>query len=417
MPEGLREGRLGRARGDDGGERGVTDGAGAPEGHAPAGSTSGASWPEGGLGHPRRPVGPGRPHESPGHGGLRRAVRAGVGALSSADLSGRGRGCSRRRLAPQPLRAGAGRRRGNGPATSKSAVSCRFTGHRAALGEQRARDLVPARPRIDGRAGPLRRPPLRGRHRHRRHRVPSPARGTTENTTTVTDLLVDLRDRRPDIRRAILVVIDGVPARRSAVESTDVVARSRPQEIRCIGSGLSSPAVRSDGVHGRCAPPRRRETLFAAEATLAELAASRVPSRRSRPPKGRTGRGPHGERPRRAAHRGQAAVDPRHRVHDRDLPGALHHVTNWREGTMALAGAQPGGATQPGRPEGCSSEECSSEGSTDICTCPPGPPPPRPPAGEAKVPHPQRHPPKRRREPGPNRSPAIREVPPNSGRP
>ena len=124
--------------------------------------------------------------------------------------------------------------------TSKSAVSRRFVkATETALGELLARDLsgldlvalmvdgvhfgdhlcvVALGIGIDGTKHPL-----------------AVVEGATENTTTVTDLLVGLRDRGLDVTRPILVVIDGAKALRSAVETVfdcPVVARCQLHKIR-----------------------------------------------------------------------------------------------------------------------------------------------------------------------------------------
>lgn len=65
--------------------------------------------------------------------------------------------------------------------------------------------------------------------------------GSTENTTTVTDLLTGLRDRGLDTRRAIFVGIDGGKALRAAVVrvfDSPVIQRCQLHKIRNVGDKL-----------------------------------------------------------------------------------------------------------------------------------------------------------------------------------
>src|SRR5579875_1602404 len=162
--------------------------------------------------------------------------------------------------------------------TSKSAVSRRFVrATDTALGELLARDLsgldlvalmvdgvhfgdhlcvVALGIGIDGTKHPL-----------------AVVEGATENTTTVTDLLVGLRDRRLDVTRPILVVIDGAKALRSAVETVfdcPVVARCQLHKIRNVQSKLPDRMAATVGTKMRAAC--KLTSALEAEATLVELA-------------------------------------------------------------------------------------------------------------------------------------------------
>jgi putative transposase len=162
--------------------------------------------------------------------------------------------------------------------TSKSAVSRRFVkATETALGELLARDLsdldlvalmvdgvhfgdhlcvVALGIGIDGTKHPL-----------------AVVEGATENTTTVTDLLVGLRDRGLDVTRPILVVIDGAKALRSAVETVfdcPVVARCQLHKIRNVQSKLPDRMAATVGTKMRAA--YKLTSALEAEATLVELA-------------------------------------------------------------------------------------------------------------------------------------------------
>jgi len=162
--------------------------------------------------------------------------------------------------------------------TSKSAVSRRFvTATECALGELLARDLsgldlvalmvdgvhfgdhlcvVALGIGIDGTKHPL-----------------AVVEGVTENTTTVTDLLVGLRDRGLDTTRPVLVVIDGAKALRSAVETVfdcPVVRRCQLHKIRNVQSKLPDRMAATVGTKMRAA--EKLTSALEAEATLVELA-------------------------------------------------------------------------------------------------------------------------------------------------
>jgi len=97
--------------------------------------------------------------------------------------------------------------------------------------------------------------------------------GATTNTTTVTDLLVGLRDRGLDVTRPILVVIDGAKALRSAVEAVfdcPVVARGQLHNIRNVQSKLPDRMAATVGTKARAA--YKLTSALEAEATLVELA-------------------------------------------------------------------------------------------------------------------------------------------------
>jgi len=65
--------------------------------------------------------------------------------------------------------------------------------------------------------------------------------GSTENTTTVTELLVGLRDRGLDVTRPVLVVIDGAKALSAAVRAVfdhPVIQRCQLHKIRNLTDRL-----------------------------------------------------------------------------------------------------------------------------------------------------------------------------------
>jgi putative transposase len=67
------------------------------------------------------------------------------------------------------------------------------------------------------------------------------AEGATENATVVTDLLVGIRERGPDVTRPILVVIDGAKALRRAVHNVfdqPVVQRCQLHKLRNLTDRL-----------------------------------------------------------------------------------------------------------------------------------------------------------------------------------
>ena len=95
----------------------------------------------------------------------------------------------------------------------------------------------------------------------------------TENTTTVTDLLVGLRDRGLDVTGPIPVVIDGAKALRAAVATvfdTPIVARCQLHKIRNVQSKLPDRMASTVGTKMRAA--YKLTNALEAEATLAELA-------------------------------------------------------------------------------------------------------------------------------------------------
>ncbi len=80
--------------------------------------------------------------------------------------------------------------------------------------------------------------------------------GATENTTTVTDLLVGLGDRGLDVTQPILVVIDGAKALRSAVETVfDCPVVAAASSTRSAASSPSCPIGWPRRSARRCAPP------------------------------------------------------------------------------------------------------------------------------------------------------------------
>jgi putative transposase len=97
--------------------------------------------------------------------------------------------------------------------------------------------------------------------------------GCTENTTTVTELLVGLRERGLDTGRAIFVGIDGAKALRAAVLRVfnhPVIGRCQPHKIRNVGDKL--PDHLASTVTKRMRRAYHAESALAAEAQLEALA-------------------------------------------------------------------------------------------------------------------------------------------------
>jgi putative transposase len=97
--------------------------------------------------------------------------------------------------------------------------------------------------------------------------------GDTENTTVVTDLLVELRDRGLDTARPILVVIDGAKALRAAVTRVfdhPVIARCQLHKLRNVADRLPGHLAATVGKRMRRA--YKAESALAAEAQLEALA-------------------------------------------------------------------------------------------------------------------------------------------------
>jgi transposase-like protein len=97
--------------------------------------------------------------------------------------------------------------------------------------------------------------------------------GCTENTTTVTELLVGLRERGLDTSRPIFVGIDGAKALRAAVVRVfdhPVIARCQIHKIRNVGDTL--PDHLASTVTKRMRRAYHAESALAAEALLEALA-------------------------------------------------------------------------------------------------------------------------------------------------
>jgi putative transposase len=99
------------------------------------------------------------------------------------------------------------------------------------------------------------------------------AEGATENTTVVTDLLVGLRDRRLEVTRPILVVIDGAKALRRAVGDVfdhPVVQRCQLHKLRNITDRL--PEAVASTVAKRIRRAYHHADALVAQAELEALA-------------------------------------------------------------------------------------------------------------------------------------------------
>ena len=100
-------------------------------------------------------------------------------------------------------------------------------------------------------------------------------KGATENTTVVTDLLVNLRDRGLDVTRPILCVLDGAKALSAAVLAVfdrPVIQRCQLHKIRNVQAKLPSALASTVATKMRAAY-KDRDPLHA-EATLEALARS-----------------------------------------------------------------------------------------------------------------------------------------------
>ena len=98
--------------------------------------------------------------------------------------------------------------------------------------------------------------------------------GSTENTTVVRDLLVDLRERGLDTTRPVLVVLDGAKALRAAVREVfdrPVLARCQLHKIRNVRDKL--PEKLRSVVTSRMRQAYHAESALAAQAQLEALAA------------------------------------------------------------------------------------------------------------------------------------------------
>lgn len=98
--------------------------------------------------------------------------------------------------------------------------------------------------------------------------------GSTENTTTVTDLLVGLRDRGLDVTRPVLVVIDGSKALAAAVRAVfdhPVIQRCQLHKVRNVTDRL--PDRVASTVAKRMRAAYHAASALEAEAQLEALAA------------------------------------------------------------------------------------------------------------------------------------------------
>jgi putative transposase len=98
--------------------------------------------------------------------------------------------------------------------------------------------------------------------------------GSTENTTTVTELLVGLRDRGLDVTRPTLVVIDGAKALAAAVTAVfdrPVIQRCQLHKIRNVADRL--PDHLASTVAKRMRAAYHANSALEAEADLEALAA------------------------------------------------------------------------------------------------------------------------------------------------
>ena len=98
--------------------------------------------------------------------------------------------------------------------------------------------------------------------------------GSTENTTTVTELLVGLRDRGLDVTRPVLVVIDGAKALAAAVRAVfdhPVIQRCQLHKIRNVADRL--PDRLASTVAKRMRAAYHADSALEAEADLEALAA------------------------------------------------------------------------------------------------------------------------------------------------
>jgi putative transposase len=99
--------------------------------------------------------------------------------------------------------------------------------------------------------------------------------GSTENTTVVTALLTDLRERGLDVTRPVLVVIDGAKALAAAVHAVfdrPVIQRCQIHKVRNVGGHLDRATAATVTKKMRAA--YRDQDPLHAEATLEALARS-----------------------------------------------------------------------------------------------------------------------------------------------
>lgn len=97
--------------------------------------------------------------------------------------------------------------------------------------------------------------------------------GSTENTTTVTDLLVGLRDRGLDVTRPILVVLDGAKALAAAARAVfdhPIIARCQLHKVRNVKAKL--PEKLAATVAAKMHAAYRLSSALEAQAALEDLA-------------------------------------------------------------------------------------------------------------------------------------------------
>ena len=150
--------------------------------------------------------------------------------------------------------------------------------------------------------------------------------GCTENTTTVTELLVGLRERGLDTSRPIFVGIDGAKALRAAVVRVfdhPVIGRCQLHKIRNVGDKL--PDHLASTVAKRMRRAYHAESALAAQAQLEALAKELERTHPGAAGVAARGHGRDTDRaaPGRAAHPGpHAAQHQQHRVDDLHRPHA-----------------------------------------------------------------------------------------------
>ncbi len=96
--------------------------------------------------------------------------------------------------------------------------------------------------------------------------------GSTENTTTVTDLLVGLRDRGLDVTRPILVVLDGAKALAAAARAVfdhPIIARCQLHKVRNVKAKL--PDKLAATVTAKMHAAYRMSSALEAQAALEDL--------------------------------------------------------------------------------------------------------------------------------------------------
>ena len=165
--------------------------------------------------------------------------------------------------------------------------------------------------------------------------------GSTENATLVTDLITGLRDRGLDVTKPILAVLDGAKALSRAVKDVfdkPLIHRCQQHKIRNVRDQLPEKTAHRRGAADAPGLPRRIGAQSREPADRAGGRAGQDPPRRRRQLARGHGRDADHPAPGRAARPGpHPPLDEPHRIHDRDLPGALQE-------RQALAGRHDGAA-------------------------------------------------------------------------